>query len=570
MSERQAGAPGVMLAWLAAPAGRPAGVALALLYVAVIAVAWYTLVAPGASFTRIWLNDVLALINASYRTFQGQMPVLEFNSFYGPAAFWPPALGFHLGLQPATVLPLGSVSVAALALLGAGLMMARRFSLLITLLSLLYLLLLMVVPMAPGLGFQDISWGTYYNRQGWAALAVVLLFYVPPLWRFRGDTLLDAAILTALTLFLFYSKLPFGMVALAFLLANAVTGPYNRRMSLLALMMVGVVAAGLELATGLHGEYLSRLVAVSQNNDAVRNGVWGFIENTVLLQAWVYLACLGAFACLLRSGRWSILDAGYALGVLVTAVMLLGTTGGTVRGMPTVVALFLVCGELCRRGMGGAGSPRADGAFLACTLFLLMFIAEPVGMRLVAWQDHYHWSSRANAQPVEGLPETLQGMHVRRESWALHEELGHSAQAHAQLDRARGTFTEPLPPYEFLQTIAEGVALLQSQGVSDQKLFVLDNADAFTVALGLPPTTDGSPMLWATGTLRSDARPSGDAMFTDTDWLMIPVLPHRRMTRDVLWSGYGDYIEANFSELATSPHWRLLQRRRHESADPAP
>src|SRR5258706_1400121 len=94
--------------------------------------------------------------------------------------FYPTALGFELNLNASNVLAFGQLSVAVLLLTAAVLVCYSRFSLLPSSIVILFLFFLIVAPTRMGGSPFDISFGLFYDRNGWAALAIVLLCYVEP------------------------------------------------------------------------------------------------------------------------------------------------------------------------------------------------------------------------------------------------------------------------------------------------------------------------------------------------------------------------------------------------------
>ncbi len=62
-------------------------IVLGALTASLLILAYITLVMPNASYVEIWLNDVMGLTDAAYRTFRGQIPSVEFASLYGAATY---------------------------------------------------------------------------------------------------------------------------------------------------------------------------------------------------------------------------------------------------------------------------------------------------------------------------------------------------------------------------------------------------------------------------------------------------------------------------------------------------
>ena len=60
---------------------------LGVLTTLLLILAYITLVMPNASHVEIYLNDVMGLSDATYRTFRGQIPSIDFRSLYGAASY---------------------------------------------------------------------------------------------------------------------------------------------------------------------------------------------------------------------------------------------------------------------------------------------------------------------------------------------------------------------------------------------------------------------------------------------------------------------------------------------------
>jgi hypothetical protein len=423
--------------------------------------------------------------------------------------------------------------------------------------------------MPSGKNFQDITWGTYYNLHGWAALTVVLLFYIEPENQKRYDKWLDSIILASLTLFLLYSKITFGLVSVAFIIANMVPSSYSRIVSSISLIIVIMAIALTEFLFGFNGEYLANIFVTGERSPLLQYGFWGLLHTSIIAHMWVYVACAGAILATLVVGRRSWLDWAYVLGAIATSIVLLETTGGTHKGLPALIAVFVCCGELARRAeIGSKNSSTHNGwrnhvGSLACLYLVVMFISEPVSNRIIAWHDHYIKTTRDIIKPLPGLPPALSGFLVRVEPWGRHETLGQSEDAHNFLTRSRRFSGNTLTPYEYLLTIIEGVELLRTIELRDRALFVLDNADPFTVALNMKPTENGYPLLYANSLTREN-HPEGQKIFYKVDFVMVPVLPHQTKTFDIMTGLYGDYLDREFIELRRSLHWRLLARKSNE------
>jgi hypothetical protein len=134
-------------------------IVLSALTAALSILAYVTLVMPNASYVQLYLNDVVGLTDAAYRTFRGQIPSIDFQSLYGAAIYYPAALGFYFDLNAGAVLGFGHFVTAVPLLIMATLASYRRFPIAHSVILLLFLFLLIVVPMRLGGDFSQLTYG---------------------------------------------------------------------------------------------------------------------------------------------------------------------------------------------------------------------------------------------------------------------------------------------------------------------------------------------------------------------------------------------------------------------------
>ena len=162
-------------------------IVLGALTASLLILAYITLVMPNASYVEIYLNDVMGLTDAAYRTFRGQIPSIDFQSLYGAAIYYPAALGFYLDFNVGGVLGFGHFVTAMPLLIMVVLVSYRRFPILHSVILVLFLFLLIEAPMPPGGKYDVLTYGIFYTRHGWAALTITLLFYLEPRSIRRSD-----------------------------------------------------------------------------------------------------------------------------------------------------------------------------------------------------------------------------------------------------------------------------------------------------------------------------------------------------------------------------------------------
>ncbi len=108
-----------------------------------------------------------------------------------------------------------------------------------------FLVLVLAAPVNLGEGVTALSFAMFYNRIGWAALAVLLVMYLRPQQARPRQDWLDAGVATFLTAVMIYTKITYGLVALAFLFF-LLSDPRQRRWAAMAIGLTLAAAIGVE------------------------------------------------------------------------------------------------------------------------------------------------------------------------------------------------------------------------------------------------------------------------------------------------------------------------------------
>jgi hypothetical protein len=539
-------------------------VVLGALTASLLVLAYVTLVMPKASYVEIYLNDVMGLTDAAYRTFRGQIPSIDFQSLYGAAIYYPAALGFYLDLNAGAVLGFGHFVTAVPLLIMAALASYRRFPILPSVILLLFLFLLIVMPMRLGGRVSELTYAIYYTRHGWAALTIALLFYLEPRTLRRSDLFLDSTVLSLLLLYLFYTKITFAAVALVFVIINSITSKYKMRLSILSLSIVVSVVAAILIFTEYNAAYFNDIVGVVSQSSALRRGLYGTLS-TIAKHLGIFLLCFTALAAVYLTGRRNFFDLAFVTGCIIASLMILDKSGGTNHGLPALIVVFLICGELARRteccmeaGAAPSSWPR-NVASIAILGMLLAFASEPMVRGGFALLNHFHKTT--GEQSVAAM--NLSGIFVRAGPTVdVHETLGHDDAAHAlviQLIGSRESTFGKLTASEYLPLIAEGVELLESVPHDNHSVITFEHTNPFSALLGMRPTKYGYPLFWAEYALLPNL-PAPERYFSDADYVMVPEIPYSRRQLETLMEVYGSYLEENFYELKRSSHWRLYAK----------
>jgi hypothetical protein len=534
-------------------------IVLGALTASLLILAYITLVMPNASYVEVYLNDVMGLTDAAYRTFRGQVPSIDFRSLYGAAIYYPAALGFYLDFNAGAVLGFGHFVVAVPLLIMTALASYRRFPILHSVILVLFLFLLIMVPMRLGGTVSELTYGIYYTRHGWAALTIALLFYLEPRSIRRSDLFLDSILLSLLLLYLFYTKITFAAVALAFVAVNSITSKYKMRLSIISLSIFISVVAAITIFTEYNSAYFNDIFRTVSRNSAFRHELREMFF-IITEHLGIFLLCFTALTAVYLTGHRHISDLAFVTGSIIASLMILDQSGGTTRGLPALFAVFLICGELARRtecrieeGAAPSSWPR-NVASISIFGMLLAFASEPMARGGLALRDHF--INMTGEQSVAAM--NLSGIFVGAAPTVdVHETLGHDGAAHALFNQLR---RRELKAREYLPLIAEGVKLLESVPHDNHSVITFEHTNPFSMLLGLRPTKYGYPLFWVDDA-RSRIFPAPERYFSDADYVMVPDIPYSRRQLETLMEVYGLYLEENFYELKRSSHWRLYARR---------
>jgi hypothetical protein len=535
-------------------------IVLGVLTTLLLILAYITLVMPNASYVEIYLNDVMGLTDAAYRTFRGQIPSIDFRSLYGAAIYYPSALGFYLGYNAGAVLGFGHFVTAVPLLIMTALVSYRRLPILQSAILVLFLFLLIVVPMRIGGSPHELTYGIYYTRHGWAALTIALLFYLEPRTIRRSDPFLEPIILSLLLLYLFYCKITFAAVALAFVAVNSLTSEYKKRLSIISLLIFVCVVTAITILTEYNSAYFNDIFGVVNRNPSLRQGHYGIVV-ILAKHLWILILCFTALSAVYLAGHRKYFDLAFVTGCIIGSVMILDKSGGTAGGLPALIAVFLVCGELARRTncrIEAGTEPSARPGNVASVIILgimLAFVSDPMVRAGSALHEHFNKTTGERSV----TPTSLSGFFVAAPPTVdMHETLGHDDTAHVLFNQLRGPDQE-LKAWEYLPLIAEGVKLLESVPHGNHSVINFEHTNPFSALLHMRPTKYGYPFFYVQNVPSLNLR-GAERYFSDADYVMVPQVPYRLGQLEKLMAAYGQYLQENFYELRRSPHWRLYAR----------
>jgi hypothetical protein len=518
----------------------------------VIAGAW-ALLSPNVVLSREMTWDFLFNLSGAWQFEYGRIPHVDFHEPLGTLNFVLTWLGFTLfGATPFAVLA-GSVIVSVTVFISAVLAAGRRLPLLPAVLFVVFACLLVLMPANVGDKPNAYSFAMSYNRYGWSALSILALILFLPPRRAQGDDRLDVINAALLLVALFYLKITYFAAGLAFLGVALVISPHVRMRPL-----AWAAASGLVLVNAFAPWNDDYLIDILQAADAgaVRSNLGvhlnNFFENT---------ESYASYAAALAVAIWLYLRGLAPLGLPLAVVTILAvgvfvlSQNHQMHGLPVgIVVAFLLYDEI--RGRFGLAAP----ALLMAMAFPLFSIATSV-FSLAA----YH----AKAEQTEVLKivdhTQLKGLAVPLERPGLLAAFADGGQSnHSLLNWARaGRPRFELSPGEYVDTLLEAAALLQSGRHRPGAIVVLDQVNPLPFMLGWPPPRGGN--LWSG--FDAPMQPAAD-LLDEADYVMIPKFSTFGAWTDRAQLEYKGYLAQHFPTVEDSQSWVLLKRESAGAAGP--
>ncbi|MGF9762685.1 hypothetical protein AAII07_46740 [Microvirga sp. 0TCS3.31] len=495
---------------------------------------------PGQTVTTRYLNDLLVFLDGAYRVAAGQVPNQDFHTPLGPFAYYLTAAGYALSGTLGGTMPTAMALITLLVALPMAHILSARLHPFIAIPYGLFLLLILAVPVNLGEGVTSLSFAKFYNRIGWAALGVLLVMYLRPSSNDRRQTLLDTACAAALTLLMLYTKLSYGVVALAFLVLM-LSERQQRRWSAGALGITILATLIIELIWQSSLAHLADLRLAFDVGGGLR-GTWGQIVDHILVNLNDYVL-LGLFAGIALYRTRSVRDLLFYAFCAVAGFLIINQNFQAwgiimLHGAAAVAAETILRSEDHRTRVVNHGSwSTTAGAkllFLAVVLPTIVYCLASLGLHTAA--------ASVRAGIAVPLPNLEQVRVANLWTWSDYD----TATAYQDVLR-------------------EGYDALLRLEPKPSRIFVLDQGNAFSMALDTPPPRGDTPWLQWDRTLGSAGHVPAETLLSDVQFVMEPKPSSSpdaaKGPLPKLQAVYGPYIAAHFDTAGETQHWKLYRRR---------
>jgi hypothetical protein len=355
--------------------------------------------------------------------------------------------------------------------------------------------------------------------------------YLRPSAAYRRQHVVDALCAAFLVLVLLYTKITYGLVAVAFV-GFMLFDRKQRSWAALALAMT--VAAGLlvEVFWRSTAAHLSDLMLASQVS-GVKGSIpdlgYAFLGN---LADYVLFAFMAALAWWQRRSLRDLLFFGFCAvtGFLLVRQNFQGW------GIITLHAGAVVAAEMLLRADPALSLRRWSAAAAAPVLLMILLLPTIVHCAMAL------------------------GLHAALASTRTGDDFGLPKFAGLRLVNllSPGDYA---PSAKYLETLQDGARALSEIGSDSGRVFVLDFINPFSAGLGLKPArNDSSWQHWERNFDETHFVPP-EQLFRDVRIVMDPKWPVEEYTTNGLRQVYGAYLAENFDLVRESEYWRLYVAR---------
>lgn len=518
------------------------------------------LLLPGETYVAIYINDMFIFFDGADRVLRGQVPNRDFHTPLGPLAFLLPALGLWSSGTLGGMMPVATAAFALLLLPMLIHVCASRLPPLYALMFAAYVMLLVIAPQ--NIGEPHITFAMFYNRWGLAALSLLFLLVLPRR-RTTGSAFLDVATAATLVLVMFYLKISFAAVGLAFVMA-LIAIRHMRWSALATLLVAGGAAILIELVWSGTATYRDDIRQALAASGTIRGGLWGLIKQAFDNLPALFLLGTVIVIALLRRARWEyLLLSLYMAG----SGVLLALQNAQYAGLPTLIPAAVVAALAPTRGQ----SARAPFAPQVTNTLLVAALALPATMT-AAFALALHLISAMGAAPSGPNQARMDGL-ITDES-ALQELPDPGVDAMRAAYRTgsgdlrtinmlrQRNFRQPLAQPEYVWMLEEGMTLLRSDSRLSGKVFVLDMANPFNALLNREPPRNTDAWYHANRSFSAAAHRPAASILADVDVVLAPKSPIDLRTAQLMDRLFAGAIARNFELVGTSLYWEAFARKR--------
>jgi hypothetical protein len=512
----------------------------------------------------------LAFLDCIYRVYLGQVVHRDFSSILGPFNFLLPASFMSLKLGIINSVNYSDAIYVMVAFFIYLYIQFTRLDLLAGSFLGVWIPLALLSRMNFGDPLELVTEAMQYNRRCDVFLLLLFLLFIPTRDSNRKYLIIDGVLYGAISAFLFYSKITFGLVALGFAPIMLIRKRDNAAVIAVAAVVFIAIAAWLEFGYAMRLAWVNdvKMAAVSSGassgGDRIGRILHVMRDNFLELFG---LLVIPAFILLpLRKLTMSL--ALFCLYVGAVSILIVSYSAQSYILTLPIAFVFVVIDALKPQAgvAGSANQIRNRCVFLSAVASTLLVIESyPLAVNIAI--STYR---AIHAAPWDPTNEIMKNIVTDDGEQSILAKIDKTP----KLDMF--AFTRAIRPKvywdnllmgEYADYIRSGIAAARDGCENRARIVTIDGPNPFPMLLGWPP--GGGMFFAAPGYLMSKkAHLPNEVMFRDINCVMIPKLPIQIGSRDALLDIYGPFLSQSFEQSLESDMWTIL-RRRPELSDSA-
>lgn len=509
----------------------------------------------GISHAALFVSDTFVFFDGIHRILKGQSPNADFWSPVGPIPYLLPYFGYRITGTFSGAVEMGSLLLAAPTLTIASVLLWRRTSPVMALLILGTIAAVIVVPLVPGQGANQISHAMHYNRWGWGLLVALFLLGLPG-GNGRRWAFLAAVLCGGLLVGLFLTKITYFLVAVAYLALLATLPGNGRSNALIALVTGAALLTVITLfSTGVIFGYVHSIQEALRSDSAVRGS---YFDVAFSNRDNIGILILATYAVLLRPGlSWrSLVLVGF---IMVSGVAIIDQN----YQFKFIVSLPVAFAILSASAAADASDRFRIASIIVASAYLV------VAPYATDWARVTLQHVRAPTGQLPGIQDPrFDNLYIYNSA----TDIADSQAADSSVDLYDGPYDmtslldgkipiSHLTRTEFLPVLEEGARLLKSLGADKSEITTLDFVNTMPLMVDAPRKSRGYSWMHFGRNMSDDTLPEGAEMFKDVSYIAVPLKSATHPSVYRLLSHYGDYLTANTLVAGHSKNWVVL---RHE------
>jgi hypothetical protein len=549
----------------------------------VITVLGIALVAANASlpgtYITLMLNDHFHFLDGAYRVHLGQIPHLDFQAPIGMLTYLLPSLALDWGLPLGRAMPMATALTTAFLLPATVYICMTRLRPAMALVVGVFSLMLVASPIILGQEPFMIGTAMSYNRFCWVAFALMLLVYLPPHrdgWGFRIG---DGIVLGMLMIFHFYVKITYAILAALVIALVCFARRGGWAIFAISAVMTGAAIGSVEtIWPGLVHAYIDNIRFALGVDAGFIHKIPNFGKKLInsLPELLLAISVVGAGFYLSVVRRFDLLFLLFAIACSAVIIQ----QNGQIQDLPALVAIVAITAELSARAnaKAAASTPIDDGSrFRRASYYwffvsALILIAQPVVFSTYAmgqqlYRVHQH-DPDANPLPV-ALKGHVVHDHELSRLFVVRPDVRPRPIDYDYLRLLRAP-RQRLFETEYVETIADGAALLRAEGLDRCPILTLDMINLFPIVLGNEPQK-GLPLSnQINRTFSFSVFVPLEEWFAKDPIVMIPKRPVTGLTKDAFLKLFAARLWEGYEVAAENDFWTVLAPKgRADGKEPA-